>query len=132
MDATHLSHRSALPQPGEIVIACGDGNEAGVLSCGVVGFVFLKERHSVTATLEFEEGVGNAMSLADLAPATEEMVVGGLTDRDHKIDVEACSNGLRGVTPLGDQNGLRIILVEPGADVVPQVPKRLAVGRSLD
>ena len=53
-----------MPQTGKVMVASRNGDVAGIFCGGIVGLVFLEERRGVSATVEFEERVGNAMARA--------------------------------------------------------------------
>ena len=102
----------------------------GIESLGIVLAKFLER------TLALLVEIAVLVTLLPLAPwslAVEEQ--GGIafeTKMNVEIDVETSRDGLLRISPLRNQDGLRILLILPGTHLIPELGNLLLVGVVLD
>ena len=103
---------------------------SGIVCLGII-LAKLLER---TLALFIEIAV--LVTLLPLAPwslaVEEQRSISLKTEMDVEIDVEAGRNGLLRISPLRNQDGLRILLVLPCTHLIPEFGNLLLVGVVLD
>ena len=121
----------AIVMADDVMIAGGDGDIADAARC-IIG-----PREVVDKCLHTALAAGVKVAVV-IIPAVggaigeKQGVIPPQVEMNHEIDVESGHQRLLGIAPLGNEDTLRVLLVHPLPDCLPQLDVLLLVGVILD